>query len=56
MKILTNNPFTRDDICIGRMWYKLSCVVGEESMIFFFHGSGPVRIKESRFVVLEQEK
>ena len=47
MKFVLENPFTGDNICLGRTRNEVPSVVVGESSKFLFHGLAPVRIGKS---------
>jgi len=47
MKLVFENPFSSDHIFLGRTRNKVPRVVVQESSMFFFHGTTPVRIGKS---------
>jgi hypothetical protein len=39
-------PFAGDDVGANRMRDKITSVIGEQSIIFFFHGMAPGRVSK----------
>ena len=47
MKLVFEDPFSGDHICLGRPRNEIPSVVVQEGSKFFFHGPTPVQISKS---------
>jgi hypothetical protein len=46
VELVLENPFADDDVGANRTRDKLPSIVGDQSIIFFFHGTAPGRVSE----------
>jgi hypothetical protein len=50
MKLVTKNPFSRNNVGIRGTRNKLPSVIFKQGIKFVFHGGSPMRIKKSGFI------